>query len=162
MGEPEQRHGPLPRSSGSTRTVGSVAEELAAAQGSSQVCCCGARHAWPACWFPPKRLLLMSAALMCPGGRPGQPGGHLPCGSPGPRAHVPANKRRGCGGGLPDARQAGGGTVQLLREGRACSPALLPTTVKPEQCCHPWLFNALQTRILLWTLYNPTSSRCAC
>ena len=66
MGEPEQRHGPLPRSSGSTRTVGSVAEELAAAQGSSQVCCCGARHAWPACWFPPKRLLLMSAALMCP------------------------------------------------------------------------------------------------
>lgn len=39
MGEPEQRHGPLPRNSGSTRTVGSVAEELAAAQGSSQVGC---------------------------------------------------------------------------------------------------------------------------
>ncbi|KAL4443950.1 hypothetical protein ABPG75_011687 [Micractinium tetrahymenae] len=37
LGEPEPRHGPLPRASGSTRVVGSVAEELAAAQGSSQV-----------------------------------------------------------------------------------------------------------------------------
>lgn len=37
LGEPEVRHGPLPRSSGGPRAVGSVAEELAAAQGSSQV-----------------------------------------------------------------------------------------------------------------------------
>lgn len=37
LGEPELRHGPLPRAPGSTRVVGSVAEELAAAQGSSQV-----------------------------------------------------------------------------------------------------------------------------
>ena len=37
LGEPEARHGPLPRSSGSHRAVGSVAEELAAAQGTSQV-----------------------------------------------------------------------------------------------------------------------------
>lgn len=38
LGEPEARHGPLPRNNGSARVVGSVAEELAAAQGSSQVC----------------------------------------------------------------------------------------------------------------------------
>ena len=37
LGEPEQRHGPLPRHGGAARTAGSVAEELAAAQGSSQV-----------------------------------------------------------------------------------------------------------------------------
>ncbi len=37
LGEPEGRHGPLPRSSGTNRVVGSVAEELAAAQGTSQV-----------------------------------------------------------------------------------------------------------------------------
>lgn len=37
LGEPEGRHGPLPRSSGNNRVVGSVAEELAAAQGTSQV-----------------------------------------------------------------------------------------------------------------------------
>ena len=38
LGAPEARHGPLPRTSGTARVVGSVAEELAAAQGSSQAC----------------------------------------------------------------------------------------------------------------------------
>ncbi|PSC69420.1 anaphase-promoting complex subunit 1 isoform X2 isoform B [Micractinium conductrix] len=36
LGEPELRHGPLRRTGGTSRAVGSVAEELAAAQGSSQ------------------------------------------------------------------------------------------------------------------------------
>ncbi|KAI3425098.1 hypothetical protein D9Q98_008476 [Chlorella vulgaris] len=37
LGEPEVRHGPLPRSTGSARVVNNVAQDLAAAQGSSQV-----------------------------------------------------------------------------------------------------------------------------